>query len=184
MMRAKGPHASLVLVSYYNFFYCSTFLGASLPKQPRGRDILLGPYVGVLFVTKLEIMRRWASLFLFALGVAGVAHVYRTATGLSAGETTASRNDTTIDHALKNHTSSSSSSDTNALRIEGTNMPNQDATHSISTLTLNLPKILRATDYAYKREWDAAPVVIESHKLVFFTLPKVGYVIPNTKRDF
>lgn len=34
--------------------------------------------------------------------------------------------------------------------------------------------LVKATDFAYSEGWDASPIVIESHKLVFFTVPKAG----------
>lgn len=40
--------------------------------------------------------------------------------------------------------------------------------------------LVKAGDYIYFRDeehWDAAPVVLESHKLVFFTIPKVGCTV-------
>jgi hypothetical protein len=46
-----------------------------------------------------------------------------------------------------------------------------------------LPKdLVKSGDYIYYRgegalRWDAAPVVIESHKLLFFTIPKVGCTV-------
>jgi len=39
-------------------------------------------------------------------------------------------------------------------------------------------KVLRPDDYIYEYgPWDAAPIVVESHKLVFFTIPKVGSTV-------
>ena len=34
--------------------------------------------------------------------------------------------------------------------------------------------LVKANDFVYSKAWDAAPIVIESHKLVFFTVPKAG----------
>jgi hypothetical protein len=45
-----------------------------------------------------------------------------------------------------------------------------------------LPNLVKAGDYIYYQDplfprWDAAPIVIESHKLVFFAIPKVGCTV-------
>jgi len=40
--------------------------------------------------------------------------------------------------------------------------------------------LVQAGDYIYYRneaDWDSAPIVVESHKLVFFTVPKVGCTV-------
>lgn len=39
--------------------------------------------------------------------------------------------------------------------------------------------IVKAGDYIYYRtdDWDAAPIIVESHKLVFFSIPKVGCTV-------
>lgn len=34
--------------------------------------------------------------------------------------------------------------------------------------------LVKLGDYAYSAGWDSSPIVIESHKLVFFTVPKAG----------
>ena len=36
---------------------------------------------------------------------------------------------------------------------------------------------IQATDYIYSKHWDSAPIVVESHKLIFFTVPKVGCTV-------
>ena len=34
--------------------------------------------------------------------------------------------------------------------------------------------LVKPNDFVYSAAWDASPIVIESHKLVFFTVPKAG----------
>ena len=43
-------------------------------------------------------------------------------------------------------------------------------------LKVGQPSLVLAGDFAYRRagHWAAAPIVIESHKLVFFTVDKAG----------
>ena len=34
--------------------------------------------------------------------------------------------------------------------------------------------VVKAGDFVFSEGWDSSPIVIESHKLVFFTVPKAG----------
>jgi hypothetical protein len=51
-----------------------------------------------------------------------------------------------------------------------TYMPEGVAKRSIRRLN----DMVKANDFVYSKAWDASPIVIESHKLVFFTVPKAG----------
>ena len=60
----------------------------------------------------------------------------------------------------------------------------QNVHHYYNTIPERKPYIqtdlVQAGDYIYyydKIRWDAAPIVIESHKLLFFTIPKVGCTV-------
>jgi hypothetical protein len=50
-----------------------------------------------------------------------------------------------------------------------------DETNAVQTVSF--VSTVEPHDYIYQRRWDAAPVVVESHKLVFFTVPKVGCTV-------
>jgi hypothetical protein len=55
---------------------------------------------------------------------------------------------------------------------KGNESDETSAVHIVSSISTVEPQ-----DYIYQKRWDAAPVVIESHKLVFFTIPKVGCTV-------
>ena len=83
----------------------------------------------------------------------------------------------------ESHTSTETSP--NALTRTQDNLePNRQHTNYYSEIPKRKPfvqkDLVQAGDYIYYRDddsWDAAPIVIESHKLLFFTIPKVGCTV-------
>jgi hypothetical protein len=47
----------------------------------------------------------------------------------------------------------------------------------LATFKGKAPVMVQVDDFVYKRGWNAAPVVIESHKLIFFTVQKAGCTV-------
>ena len=45
------------------------------------------------------------------------------------------------------------------------------------TSTNRIFNLVKAGDFVYSEGWDSSPIVVESHKLVFFTVPKAGWVL-------
>ena len=68
-----------------------------------------------------------------------------------------------------------------ALKVEKPVSFENEATLSQNVTRYGIQKkFVSKNDYIYKRKrtsWDSAPIVIESHKLVFFTIPKVGCTV-------
>ena len=49
-----------------------------------------------------------------------------------------------------------------------------DISNTIQRANRDAIQLVKPDDFVFSDGWDASPIVVESHKLVFFTVPKAG----------
>ena len=49
-----------------------------------------------------------------------------------------------------------------------------DTVNAMQSADRDTIQLVKPDDFIFSNAWDASPIVVESHKLVFFTVPKAG----------